>query len=360
MKNLFTLLFFFILVFSLDSFAGTCSSISRTNNAANGILTSTKYNLDNNTAYTAINAADGGCISTGTLEKDALNTTDFQTVQSAPKTGCGLIYQSASTVRVAPCRIAIDNDYTVTSTGSTVAFGCSGCSGEVGTTDYYVYATTSSATSSLDLLISTSVPDDNGYSGTNRALGKFHNSTGSDIIPVSIMNWEETGFKGNVPAGLYGSIRWLSTTNCNWSGTSGTFAGFSADLDCDDNGRIKYGAAVHTTVETAGHSDGSLPQIKFSSMPAGHYYVVANGAFDSIGTDNRCGFRFSDGSGFTVETSMSHGGTGHTGYTGFAGSFTYTTTKTNVTIQIQHGKFDGTSCDIIPDSTRELEIAVYR
>ena len=189
MFKLIQFLILFIAAFSMDLWAGTCTSISRTANAANSVLTSTKYNLDHSTSYAAINAADGGCINTGSLEKDALNTTDFQVVQSAPKTGCALNYHNASTVRVGPCRIAIDNDYTVTTTGSTVAFGCSGCSAEVATTSYYVYATTASATNSLDLLISTSAPADDGYSGTSRVIGKFFNQGNSDISTSDVVSY---------------------------------------------------------------------------------------------------------------------------------------------------------------------------
>jgi hypothetical protein len=183
------LLILFIISFSMDLWAGTCSSISRTANAANSVLTSTKYNLDHSTSYGAINQADGGCLVSGSVEKDSLNTTDFQVLQSAPKTGCRVTYLNASSVNVGPCRIAIDNDYTVTATNSSVAFACSGCSAEVTSASYFVYATTASATSSLDLLISTAVPDSNGYSGTSRVLGRFHNQGNGDISTSDVVSF---------------------------------------------------------------------------------------------------------------------------------------------------------------------------
>lgn len=47
---------------------GACSSpISRVNNGANQVLTSAKYNLDLNTAYTKINDLDGDCITDATI-----------------------------------------------------------------------------------------------------------------------------------------------------------------------------------------------------------------------------------------------------------------------------------------------------
>lgn len=52
---------------------GVCSSpISRTNNTANQVLTSTKYNLDLNTAYSKINNLPGDCITDETITTDKI------------------------------------------------------------------------------------------------------------------------------------------------------------------------------------------------------------------------------------------------------------------------------------------------
>lgn len=71
---------FLFTLWALPSNAGTCTSISRTNNGANSVLTSTKYNSDLNSAYTAINAFDGGCITDGTLELAAFAAGDLEKV----------------------------------------------------------------------------------------------------------------------------------------------------------------------------------------------------------------------------------------------------------------------------------------
>ena len=359
MKNIFLILFAFL--FTMNSFGATCSSISRSANAANSVLTSTKYNLDHDTAYNFLNAYDFGCGTAGTLEKDALNTTDFAVVQSAPKTGCTLSYLSASTLNVGPCRISIDNDYSVTTTNTQIAFGCSGCSGEVATADYYVYATTSSTATSLDLRILTTVPNGDGYTSTSRVLGKFYNNGVSDIDPNSMMQFTESRFMGDLSgAGLYGSVKWAPTTNCRWSGTSATMADYSADTDCDDLVRVAKRGTVHTTQTAPGHADGRVPQIKFSSMPAGIYYVIANGFFYSgDGASNNCAYRFSDGTNFTSIVNIGQATSNHYA-PNIMGMFVYTTDQTSVTIQIQQDLVAGTACYVDSGADSGLEILVFR
>jgi len=180
---LYPILLFFVVFGAKDVLAGTCTSISRTNNSANAVLTSTKYNLDLNTVYTAVNALDGGCVTDGTLEKAAVNTTDFSVPLNGIKEGCKVTYNNASSIDVDKCRIAVNGNW-ITTTGLTnVAFGCSGCSAETTNTAYYVYAKTGST---LDLLISTTAPDSNGYSGTSKVLGRFYNDPAGDIATDNI------------------------------------------------------------------------------------------------------------------------------------------------------------------------------
>ncbi len=192
-KNILILAFIF-LVTSLDLFAGTCSSISRTNNSANSILTSTKYNLDANTVYSAVNAFDGGCVTSATLEADALNTTDYAVPLSAPKSGCEVTRLNASTFQVAPCRIALNDGWTKTTTNTTVAYGCTSCSSEAATQNIYVYATSSSTTSTLDLKLSTTVPSNDGYNSTDRVLALGYNDSAQNLS-AHVINWRETSFE---------------------------------------------------------------------------------------------------------------------------------------------------------------------
>jgi hypothetical protein len=64
MKNFFILV---LMVFVTEAFAVCSSPISRANNSASSVLTSTKYNLDLNTVYGRANELPGDCISSGTL-----------------------------------------------------------------------------------------------------------------------------------------------------------------------------------------------------------------------------------------------------------------------------------------------------
>lgn len=70
MKNLALLL---SLWFASGYAYAVCSSpISRTNNSANQVLTSTKYNLDLNTVYSKVNNLPGDCINDETITTDKI------------------------------------------------------------------------------------------------------------------------------------------------------------------------------------------------------------------------------------------------------------------------------------------------
>jgi len=179
-----------LVVFPKNLEAGTCTTISRTDVGANSVLTSSKYNTDHNTAYAAHNAFDGGCVTDGTLESGALNTTDFSVLLNAPIEGCVVTRSDAATINVGRCRIAVNGTYHTTTSDNSVTWGCSGCSSETSATVYYVYVKTGD---SFALLISTSAPNNDGYdSSGNRVIGRFYNDAGSDIEDV------QNVFKGNV------------------------------------------------------------------------------------------------------------------------------------------------------------------
>lgn len=182
-------------LFSLTAIAGTCSGISRTNANPNTILTSTKYNADLNSAYGFLNAFDGGCVSDNTVEKAALNTTDFKVPLNSIKEGCALTRADAATIAVDKCNVSVNNTWVSTTTTTNVTWGCSGCATETGSTNYYVYAKTTSTPTSLALKISTEIPDGVGQdSGGNKILGYFYNNSSSDIETGSIFNWRVSNF----------------------------------------------------------------------------------------------------------------------------------------------------------------------
>lgn len=172
-----------------------CTSISRTNSSALSVLTSTKYNTDLNTVYTAVNNFDGGCITSGTLESDALDTTDFAPLLKGLKEGCKVQYSNASTVNISECLASVNGNFVTTTTNTSASFGCTGCSAEVATTTYYVYIQTGSSGSTLTPLILTGAPNDDGYDGSgNKVLGRFYNNGSGDIDQFSIYQWKINDF----------------------------------------------------------------------------------------------------------------------------------------------------------------------
>jgi hypothetical protein len=191
--KIFSMMLLFLL--SLNTYAGTCTSISRTNSSPLSVLTSTKYNADHNTAYSAINSFDGGCVQTGTLEFDALNTTQFAPILSGTG-GCKVNYLSASSISISKCREAVNGSLINTAGATTASFGCSGCSSEVASTSYYVYIQTGSSGSTLTPLILTTSPNDDGYDNTgNKVIGRFYNNASSDIDRYSIDQWNTNDFR---------------------------------------------------------------------------------------------------------------------------------------------------------------------
>ena len=183
-----------------SAYAGTaCSTITRTNNGANAVLTSSKYNADHNTAYTRINDLPGNCIQDGTLEFSALATAEFGVITNGTERGCEITRSDGNTISVASCLSAVNGNQINTATSATVAFGCTGCASDVASTEYYVYIKDGSTGVSLDgqLLISTTAPTSRGYDGSdNKALGKFRNDGSSSIASGNIVQYKVTGFQG--------------------------------------------------------------------------------------------------------------------------------------------------------------------
>lgn len=186
-----------IVLISQNALSGTCTSISRTNNAANTVLTSTKYNLDHNTAYNAINAADGGCISDGTLEDGALNATDFAVPLNAIANGCVVTKSDSNTISVDKCMLSVNGSWVKTTTANTVTWGCTGCTAEATATTYYVYAKTGSVGTTLNLALTTTAPNGDGYNTAgDKVLARIYNDYDGNIDPV-ISSWLGSKFEAN-------------------------------------------------------------------------------------------------------------------------------------------------------------------
>ena len=190
-----TIILFFTFFFLSSAYAGTCTSISRVNNGANQVLTSTKYNSDLNTIYTNSNAYDGGCITDGTIEAVALNVAEFAPLYRSIKSGCKTVFSSVSTMNVEKCSAGINDAFVTTTINTSVTWGCGGCASEASGTVFYVYALDTSSGSTLNLTFSTTVPNSDGYDASNnRVLGRFFNNASSDIDQFSIDQWTENRF----------------------------------------------------------------------------------------------------------------------------------------------------------------------
>jgi hypothetical protein len=157
-------------------------------------------------------------------------------------------------------------------------------------------------------------------------------------------------------AGFVGEIIWTQTANCAWSSTGfgGSGVKYTADADCTlPSGAGLEGSALAPTTK--------IPAIRFSSLDAGHYLIMASGFFNSVGDGGRaCIWFISDSTTTKV--------------VGSGGTFTTVgTTTPTLTAHWNHGggavEFDirstadavGSTCTTSNDSlNRTLRISVYR
>lgn len=191
------LLSFIIFLTSLSALGGTCTSISRSNYVANTVLTSSALNLDFNTVYTAVNAFDGGCVTDGTLELSALNTSDFAALLDGGNEGCFVSRSDAATFAIGPCRTSVNGSLVATTTTTTTTWGCTGCASEATGTLYYVYIKDGSTGTTLTPLISTTAPNSDGYDNSNnKVVGKIYNDSAGDLEDGNAGQWIKNKFVG--------------------------------------------------------------------------------------------------------------------------------------------------------------------
>lgn len=284
MKNI-ILLLAFILISTVK--AGTCTSISRTNSASLSVLTSTKYNTDLNTVYTAVNSLDGGCITDGTLETDALNTTEFAPLLKGLQQGCKVLYSNASTLQIDKCLASVNGNLVTTATTTNVSFGCSGCSAEVASTAYYVYIQTGSSGSTLTPLILTTAPNNDGYDNSgNKVLAKFYNNPSSDISSWAIYQWKVSGF--DIPSKLAGEAYIAATSNCTPNSAISAVGAFTADADCPGPTIVRELVGDWLTTDADG------PTFTINALPPGYYEAIMS-AFTSTSGTTTGGLAINDG-----------------------------------------------------------------
>jgi len=188
MKNLFIALFLYVVV--VNSYAATCTTYSRTNYTTNQVLTSSSLNSDFNNLVTRTNAFDGGCVSDGTLEIEAVSSSEWGAMLKGIQLGCKTSYSDTNTLSVGKCISSVNGSFVETTAANTVTWGCGSCSAEATGTTYYLYAKNGSASTTLNLLISSTGPNEDGYdNSSNKVLSRFYNNTTGYIDQYSIDQW---------------------------------------------------------------------------------------------------------------------------------------------------------------------------
>lgn len=194
-----------------SSYAAECSAISRVNNSSNAVLTSSKYNTDHNTSYTALNAIIG---STCTLPLASITQTDLDVWDNGIHQGCKVEYSNASTVTIDRCIMSLGGNRVKTTSSASVEMDCADCSAEISSTRYYVYIKSDSNGATLTGFFSTSSPNDDGFNGSgDKVIGRLYNQHSSDIDRYSIDQWWVNGFVPQVTGVQdYGEISITGTT----------------------------------------------------------------------------------------------------------------------------------------------------
>lgn len=197
MKKVMYLFLTLIFLLSFDGFAGTCSSISYTSSAANSTLTSTKYNTDNSTVYNFVNAYDAGCITSQTLEADALDqtvATGFAVPLNGIVDGCKVTKAHATELSIGNCIASVNNNWIKTASATSVTWAHLDTGAEAASTYYYVYIDSTSDGTTLTPVLSVTAPGTDGMNGSDRVLARVWNDVNSDFI-ATVSQWKGNRFE---------------------------------------------------------------------------------------------------------------------------------------------------------------------
>lgn len=183
-------IFLTLFLFSFSTvYAATCTTTSRSNYTTGQVLTSAALNADLNQLVTKANAMDAKCLIDGTVGFAALNATEFETIVNGIQSGCKISYSDANTISVGKC-IATVNGYSIRTTIATTVTWGGTSSVEAVSKTYYVYIKTGSTGTTLNLQMTTTVPNEDGYdSSGNKAIGSFYNNAASAIDSSSLKQW---------------------------------------------------------------------------------------------------------------------------------------------------------------------------
>lgn len=142
----------------------------------------------------------------------------------------------------------------------------------------------------------------------------------------------------------------VTITGCagRFQTTSTTFASFGTQTGCV---YTTFGQAVQPSVT-------NLPVIKFASLPPGDYIVEYTGAIFNAATGNNTWIKFHDGTGYMREEPWLSLGTSGGGGMAVSGSFSYSTTQSNITFEAR-GKIQNGTGNIVGSTAEPGVIKVY-
>lgn len=195
MRNL--LLILFVLLVSRFAFAGSCTSITRSNLVDGNILSASDLNTQFGTAYSSINNADGGCIVDGSLELSALNTGDFNAQLKGVKRGCAVKKVATSSFTIGECIASVNNLNVGTVATTSVTYANLDTGTMATASSYYVYIKSGSTGVVLTPKISLTPPNGDGYNALgDMVLARFQtNTTSVTTREGSIYQWIDNSYK---------------------------------------------------------------------------------------------------------------------------------------------------------------------
>jgi len=177
---------------------------------------------------------------------------------------------------------------------------------------------------------------------------KFKSGSLTDDVYVDAVSLST---KSNVSeiaqARLFGTASHASATNCTWTTTSATFASYSADSDC----------AVASATGEASAPSTKIPAIKFASMPAGDYLIIAEGNFrDNVGGTQTAimNWELHDGTSgagrANAETATSTTGMEYRANS-MSATFSYSSGQTDITFEIRARTNNASQAAILSNET---------
>ena len=261
------------LLSSMEAKAGTCSSITFTSAAARSQLTSTKYNTDNSTIYDFVNAYDGGCVSSRTLENDAISTSSnvgFAVPLNGIFNGCKVTLLDSSTMAINNCMASVNDKWVKTVTNTNVNWTHLDTGSEATGTLYYIYIDSTSNGTTLTPVISVTAPGTDGLNGSDRILARVVNDANGDFRPI-VRQWKVNDFDRSIHQET-GTI-----TATGWTTSYAQVAAYET-LNGDWNLRFSFGGSDGSQTTHTVNVSG----VTFKDDPGGRdYAITCAGSSDS-------------------------------------------------------------------------------